>query len=110
MRPLAVVAESLAMIAGNHDERAIEIAAGTERVEQARELRVGVGDLAVVRRLGPRRELRWRRVWRVRIVEVDPDEEGIGGWGLGIGGIGDWGLGIRGIGDWGCGRGLRLGA
>ena len=84
VRPLAVLAEPLAMIPRDDDERAIEIGVFTQRFEHHVELRVGVRDLAVVRRSRPRRELRRRRVGRVRIVKVDPHEERIADCGLRI--------------------------
>jgi len=82
VRPLAVLAQRLAVIARDDDERAIEVAARAKRCEHASELRVGVCHFAVVRRLRPRGVLGRRRVRGVRIVEVDPQKEGIAGCGL----------------------------
>ena len=73
---LAVLAEALAVIGGDRDDRVREAPAALEAREQAAELLVHVGDLAVV---GPRREARReglrRLVGRVRVVVVDPQEE-----------------------------------
>ena len=75
VRALAMVAQSFAVIAGNDDDGTSHQPARAERVEQARELRVGVCDLAVVRRRGPRAELGRRIVRGVGIVEVDPQKK-----------------------------------
>ena len=48
VRVLAVIAEPLAVIAGNGDDRRVERSRAPERVDEARDLRVGVGDFAVV--------------------------------------------------------------
>ncbi len=76
---LAVLAERLAVVRGHDDERAGRVEALGERVEQPRELRVDVGDLAVVEPARKaEREARGRVVGRVRIVDVHPSEEAIG--------------------------------
>ena len=75
VRALAVIAKPLAMIAGDGDDRAIRHPPGAQRVEQARELRIGIRDLAVVGRARARAELGRRGVRRVGIVEVHPHEE-----------------------------------
>ena len=82
MRPLAVIAEPLAVIAGDDDQRAIHLSVRAQRFEKPRELRVRVGDLAVIWRLRARAVFGRRFVGGVRIVEVEPQEEGRwGGWG-----------------------------
>ena len=75
MRPLAVIAEALAVIADDHDDRAVEQSAPLEDVEQLADLRVDVRDRSLVRvtvrvAIGSRRLVR-----RVRVVEVQPRKE-----------------------------------
>ncbi len=73
---LAVLAEALAVIGDDRDERAVEAAAALERRDQAADARVDVGDLAVVRRrLEAGGERRRRIVGRVRVVQMHPAEE-----------------------------------
>ena len=75
MRPLAVIAEALAVIADDHDDRAVEQSAPLENLEQMADLRVDERDRSVVRvavrvAIGSRRLVR-----RVRVVEVQPRKE-----------------------------------
>ena len=75
MRPLAVIAEALAVIADDHDDGAVEQSAPLENVEQMADLRVDERDRAVVR-VTVRVAIRERRlVRRVRVVEVQPRKE-----------------------------------
>ena len=76
VRALAVVAKPFSVIARDDDERAVHLAMRAQPLEHARDLFVRERDLAIVRRARPRGEPRRRRVRRVRIVEVNPDEEG----------------------------------
>ena len=73
---LAVVAEPLAVIAGEDDQRVVEEAALVEGTPEVADERVGVGHLAVVRpsRI-TRLERLLRRVRLVGVVEVEPEEE-----------------------------------
>ena len=75
MRPLAVVAESFAVIAGDDDHRLVCQTAIVQPGEHARDLRIGVRDFAVVRALRTCAEFGRRVVGGVRIVEMDPYEE-----------------------------------
>jgi len=70
-----VIAEPFAVIAGDDHDGAIQQLARAERVEQPRELRIGVGDLAVVRRAAWRQEILRRSVRSVGIVEMDPHKK-----------------------------------
>ena len=72
---LAVVEEPLAVVGGEHDERVVVAAELAEPVEQLAERRVGRGDLALVGRAVARALGRGRRPGRVRLVEVDEQEE-----------------------------------
>jgi hypothetical protein len=76
VRQLAVVAEAFSMI-GEHDDIDVLVAAGrAKRVEDAADLLVGEGDLAVVRTAGKTTAEGFRRIVRgVRIVEMQPREE-----------------------------------
>ena len=61
MRVLAVLAKTFAVIAGNRDDCLVDDAALAERVDDASDLRVGIGDFAIVGvAAGLRRELRRR--------------------------------------------------
>ena len=51
MRPLAVLAEALTVIAGDDDEGAFELAGGGEVREELADRRVGVSHLRIVRRV-----------------------------------------------------------
>ncbi len=76
MRQLSVIAEPLAMIAGEDDQRIVEQAAILEELPEAAEERIGVGHLAVIRPPGVLRQVGFgRRVGIVRVVEMEPDEE-----------------------------------
>ena len=76
MRALAVLAERLAVVGDDDDGGAGEEAGLLEMFEQASDGGVGVGDLAVVRRISVRGgKRRRRRVGRVRIEQVQPREE-----------------------------------
>src|SRR5205823_9183660 len=69
VRPLPVLAEALAMIGGDDDERAIELTGGFQVAEETAEGGVGVGDFGVVRRV--LRSVRLRRAIRlVRVVQM----------------------------------------
>ena len=76
VRALSVFAEALAVVAEDHDERG---AAGTrfgDGAKQAADFRVRVGDLPIVGNTsGARQGVGGRRVRRVRIVEMRPQEE-----------------------------------
>ena len=73
---LAVLAERLAVIAGDDDDRPIQQAPAVERLEQPADLRVGKRDFADVRIAAYRRAERFGRIVRtVRVVEVRPQEE-----------------------------------
>ena len=78
VRRLAVLAERLAVVGQHRHQRVARRAPGrAQRVEHAADLRVREGDLAVVG--PPAKRSRYgarRRVGRVRVVEVDPREEG----------------------------------
>jgi hypothetical protein len=79
VRQLAVLAQHLAVVAEHRDHRAVEPPVARERVQDAAELRVGVGDLGVVgareRAREARRVVPWRGVRGVRVVEMDPEKE-----------------------------------
>jgi hypothetical protein len=72
---LAVLAEALAVIRQDEDERPVELARRPEVVEQASDHRVRVRDFRVVRfvlggvRLG-------RAIGLMRVVKMDPRKEG----------------------------------
>ena len=73
MRELSVIAEALAVIAGDDDQRGAILRA--KIVEQRCKRRIGRRNLAVVRLAGVLSvEGRWRTVWRVGIEEMDPGE------------------------------------
>ena len=77
MRVLAVVAQTFAMIAGNHDDRHGQHAPFPDRLDEARDLCVGVRHFAVVGvATGFPAEIVWRVVGRVRVVEMHPQKEG----------------------------------
>ena len=78
MRRLAVVAEALAVVGGEHDEGVAVLPAGEERLEEGRERGVGRGHLAVVGARHAAAPVEGRRVGRVGLVEVDPAEPGPG--------------------------------
>ena len=76
MGELAVLAERLAVVGDDDDERVIEHARGAERADQAADERVDAGDFAGVRRGGVTRAERLGRiVGSMGVVEVDPGEE-----------------------------------
>ena len=76
VRPLAVLAEALAVIAHHDDDRVAREIMIVEIREQTADLRVDERDLADVRPAGVARlERLRRRVRRVRVVEMDPAEE-----------------------------------
>ena len=81
VRPLAVLAEALAVIGGDDDQRAIELAGGAQIRQQPADHRVGVGDLGVVRLVLRRVRLRGA-VGFVRIVEMNPARTRAEDWGL----------------------------
>ena len=74
---LAVLAQRLAVVGQHRHHRVALVARRLDRVEHAADLLVGEGDLAVV---GPARERALVGlggiVGRVRVVEVQPGEEG----------------------------------
>ena len=71
-----MVAEALAVVADDDNHRAVVEAERLELGDDAADLAVGEGNLAVVRvSLVTRRERLGRVVGRVRVVEVDPGEE-----------------------------------
>jgi len=73
VRRLAVIAECLTVITGEHDERRAR--RGTNRVEKRRERAIGRRHLAVVRARGVLAiERSGRTIRRVRLVEVHPRE------------------------------------
>jgi hypothetical protein len=75
VRALAMFAEALAMVAEDNDERRVAGRDVGHRPEQAADLGVGVGHFAVVGvAAGPGQGVGGRRVWRVRIVEMHPQE------------------------------------
>jgi len=79
VRGLAVLAQALAVVGGDGDDRAGREAPALERGEETPHLGVGEGDLAVVGAPGMARGPGGG--WRVRgvgVVEVDPEEEGPG--------------------------------
>ena len=68
-------AQPLAVVAHHHHQRPVQCSASAKPVEQAPQLVVGPGNLAVVRVAGVTRSIGLRRrVGGVRIVEVHPDE------------------------------------
>jgi hypothetical protein len=71
---LAVLSERLAMVGCHDNDDAIEQATLVERVEQARDPRIGVGKFGDVW-IVSRRERLGRFVRTVRIVQVRPQEE-----------------------------------
>jgi hypothetical protein len=85
VRPLAVIAESLAMVAGHHDDRPALERDRVQPLQHSGHLRIGVGDLGVVAGSRVDGDARRRIVGRVGIVEVEPDEEWslvLGAWSL----------------------------
>jgi hypothetical protein len=78
VRPFAVLAERFTVIRRKNDKRVLQRAGGAEASEEATERRIGIGDLAVVRLTGVFRSI-WlgRCVRLVRVVQMDPDEEGL---------------------------------
>jgi hypothetical protein len=72
---LAVIAERLAVIGRDDDDRAVQEVATLERVEQAANLRVGKCDLADIRVKVTRLERLGWIVGPMRIVEVRPHEK-----------------------------------
>ena len=81
VRPFAVIAEPLAVIAG--DDTIVRSSSPDARSHSSSRdsCASAYATLAVVRRRGALPILGRRRVRRVRIVEVDPQEEGGWGWG-----------------------------
>ena len=80
--PFAVAAQGLSVIAQDDDDRLLVQPIGVEPGNETSHLRVDKGDLAVIEtgRTSPavlRQEGLRRLVGRVRVVEVDPDKEGI---------------------------------
>ena len=76
VRDFSVLAERLPVIGKDGHHRVLLVARGAQPVEHAAELRIGVGDLAVVRPAGEGGPVRLGRVVRgMRVVEVHPDEE-----------------------------------
>ncbi|MFO0980451.1 MAG: hypothetical protein U1E76_01690 [Planctomycetota bacterium] len=75
MGVLAVLAQALAVVGGDHHHRVLELAARAQMIEQATQLVIEECDLAIV---GPGRELLAERrgwiVWRMRVVVVCPQE------------------------------------
>jgi hypothetical protein len=77
MRALAVVAQALAVVAGDHDQRPVAQSGRAEAFEQTAELRVHVRDLAVVEgSREPRGEGLGRAVRGVGVEVMDPGHEG----------------------------------
>src|SRR5262249_46328207 len=77
VRLLAVLAEALAVIGERDDERVVEDAASGEPLDERADRAVHERDLAVVRAIAELTvERRRRLVVGVRIVEVEPGEEG----------------------------------
>jgi hypothetical protein len=75
MRTLAVLSEALAMVGGEEHDRALHLVAGVERIQEAGELAIDEGDLAIVWSLPvPLCEVRRWLVGGVRIVVMDPEE------------------------------------
>ncbi len=72
---LAVLAEALAVIGGDHDESSPGEPERVDLVEQDAEPAVGRGDLGVVRRGGAQAVGDRRFVGLVRVEEVDPEKE-----------------------------------
>ena len=75
---LAVVEQALAVVGGQHDQRVVVAAELAQSVEQPADRGVGGGDLAVVGRAVARALGLGRRPGRVRLVEVDEEEEAAG--------------------------------
>jgi hypothetical protein len=76
VRALAVIAETLAVIADGDDHGSIQQAARVEKASDPADLRVDERDLAEVRPAGESVSVRFGRVVRrVRIVKVNPTEE-----------------------------------
>ena len=69
---LAVVAQALAVVRGEHDQGVAPLSPGEERIEQGSEGRVGGGHLAVVGRGHAPAPVEGRLVGRVGLVEVHP--------------------------------------
>src|SRR3954465_1850513 len=100
-----MLAEALAVIGRDDDQRALELSGAAQRVEQLTDHRVGIGDLRIVRLVLRRERLR-STVGLVRIVQMHPCEPGTGSWELGAGSwelvAGSWELVAAG---WGLGAG-----
>ena len=74
---LVVLPEALAVVRNHGHDRVVFVARGPEPFQDASELCIGERDLAVVGPVLERRVVRRRRpVGRVRIVEVEPGQEG----------------------------------
>ena len=76
MRPLAVLAEALAVISRDHHQGAIELTGRAQIVEQLPDHRVGVRHLGVVR-LVPRGERFRGAVGFMRVIQMDPSKPGL---------------------------------
>ncbi len=77
VRQLPVIAEPLAVIPGDDDERIVEQTAILEKPPETAEERIGVGHFAVIRPPLVLRQIGFGRgVGIVRVVEVEPDKEG----------------------------------
>jgi hypothetical protein len=76
VRLLAMIAEAFAVVAHDYDDRAIEEVVCVQVRDDAAHLRVGEGNLCIVRAAAQTGGVRFRRfVRRVRIVQVEPAEE-----------------------------------
>ena len=73
MRPLAVIAERLAVIGGDDNQRALENGGRAQPIDEPAEHRIGIGDLAVVR-LAALSVGRRRHVGRMRIEQMHPGQ------------------------------------
>ena len=76
MRRLTVLAQALAMIGGRQHDHRVGRPRPLDRVEKHADLGIGKGDLAIVRPPAEAAQVRLgRRVGRMRIEQVQPEEE-----------------------------------
>src|SRR5229473_6392542 len=78
VRFLAMLAESFAVVAGDNDQRPVIYSFGFQIGDDASYLRIHEGNSTIVRMAAIFLQIRRRRVVRmVRVVKMDPQEEGL---------------------------------
>ncbi|MFO0981794.1 MAG: hypothetical protein U1E76_08645 [Planctomycetota bacterium] len=75
MRGLAVLAERLAMVGGDDDQRVVPSPQILELGQHAADLVIHVGDLAVIGARAAAEVSSWRPIGRMRVEEVQPQQE-----------------------------------